>query len=278
MTKLLLFLFFLISVYIEAVEFVLFTQPKTGTHLLIPILTELTRKNVYWASEYTTNMESNEKCYPEIPHNPEHFFFTLNETPWNRQTVDLVWSINNSKGTFLHLHAPYSSAMENYLIEKGCINFFIRRDPRDQIVSLLNHYKNIHFNDKFAKQLSSDDEILLYMIKKESKLHTIHYMEWLKSPICCVLDFAKLMGAHGGSATHADAIGEMRKIAEALRLNLSDSSLEEVYQRHFGKGWSFFKGKVGVWKNYFKAEHKAAIKNEIGDLLIQLGFEKDNDW
>jgi hypothetical protein len=93
-----------------------------------------------------------------------------------------------------------------------------------------------------------------------------------------VLEFEKLMGEHGGAATHADAIAEMRKIATALELNVPDSYLEEVYNRNFGKGTAFFRGKVGSWKDYFNDRHKKAVKKEIGDLLIQLGYEKDDHW
>jgi len=103
-------------------------------------------------------------------------------------------------------------------------------------------------------------------------------MNWLSSPVCCVLDFNKLMGEHGGACTNADAMKEMKKIAKALQLNVSEAYLKTVYQKSFGVGWSFFKGKVGVWREYFNDEHKVAVKEEIGDLLIQLGYEKDLDW
>jgi len=278
MFKLIFLLLLFVNLNLEAVEFVLFTQPKTGTHLLIPILTELTKKKVYWAPEYTKNAEPLTESFSKALQNPEYLPFAMDRVPWSRQTMDLVWETNKKKCTFLHLHAPYSPAMENYLAEKKCINFFIKRDPRDQIVSLLNHYKYIHYNDKEVERIPTDDERLFYMIKVNSRSHTIHYMNWLSSPICCILDFEKLMGAHGGAWTHADAMKEMRKIAEALQLDLSDRELEKVYKMHFGKGWSFFKGKVGVWKEYFNDMHKALIKQEIGDLLIQLGYEKDLDW
>ncbi|MCU0445804.1 MAG: sulfotransferase domain-containing protein [Microscillaceae bacterium] len=38
------------------------------------------------------------------------------------------------------------------------------------------------------------------------------------------------------------------------------------------------KGQGGDWKNYFKEEHKALFKEKYGDLLIRLGYEKDNNW
>lgn len=278
MFKLVLFLLLVIHPSVYAKDFVLFTQPKTGTHLLIPILTELTKKYCYWGPEYTRIAGPLAESYEEASQNPNNFLFSLDRHPWSRQMMDMVWNKNQHQNTFLHLHAPYSHVMENYLSEKNCVNFFVRRDPRDQIVSLLNHYKNIHFNDPVVELIPTDEDRLLYMIRKESKAHTTHFMKWANSPVCCVLDFEKLMGAHGESATDADALDEMRKIAAALELNLSDQKLKKIYIKHFGHGWNFFKGKTGVWKKYFNEAHKAAIKEEIGDLLIQLGYEKDLNW
>jgi len=38
--------------FLSAVDFVLFTQPKTGTHLVTPILAELTGKRPYCPRNY----------------------------------------------------------------------------------------------------------------------------------------------------------------------------------------------------------------------------------
>ena len=168
--------------------------------------------------------------------------------------------------------------MEKYLLEKKCVNFFIKRDPRDRIVSLLNHYRNIHLSDLRLESVDSDPERLLLMIRKDLRKFTLHFMGWLTSPASVVLDFSKLMGAHGGFATDRDALGEMRKIARALDIAITDAALGKIYRDSFGHGWNFFRGKVNSWKDYFNEEHKRAAKEEIGDLLIELGYEKDLNW
>jgi len=38
------------------------------------------------------------------------------------------------------------------------------------------------------------------------------------------------------------------------------------------------KGVVGDWKNHFTDEHKEQFKKIGGELLIKLGYEKDNNW
>lgn len=192
--------------------------------------------------------------------------------------VEEIWETNAKQESFLHFHTHYTKEMESYLIKKKAIVFFVKRDPRDQIISLLNHYKKIKFLDQEVEKISSDSERLMYMIRKKMRDSTRAFKGWLSSPICCVLDFNKLMGSHGGAATNEEAYSEMYKIASALDLNLSDEELQKVYTKNFGKGRAFFSGKVGSWRDNFSEQHKIAVKEEIGDLLIELGFEKDLNW
>jgi hypothetical protein len=44
------------------------------------------------------------------------------------------------------------------------------------------------------------------------------------------------------------------------------------------KSHTFRSGKTGGWREYFTDEHKALFKDVAGDLLVRLGYEKDNDW
>lgn len=269
------FVFLIFSVDANT-PFVLFTEPKTGTHLLIPILESLTCQNVYWAKKLQNQTES-------APQNldlasGDCFYFSPDRAPWTKEVMEKVWSIKEKQKCFLHLHAPYSPSMEQYLLDKNCISFFVKRDPRDRIVSLLNHYRYIKLNDRSLESIPTDEERLLLMIRKDLRKSTLDYLGWLNSPVSVVLDFSKLMGFHGGAATDEDALSEMRKIAQALHITTTDKALEKIYRDSFGTGWNFFKGKVNTWKEYFNEEHKLAVKEEIGDLLIQLGYEKDFNW
>jgi hypothetical protein len=44
------------------------------------------------------------------------------------------------------------------------------------------------------------------------------------------------------------------------------------------KSPTFRSGKTGEWEKHFTKEHKKIFKDVAGDLLIRLGYEKDNDW
>jgi hypothetical protein len=47
---------------------------------------------------------------------------------------------------------------------------------------------------------------------------------------------------------------------------------DENFRSHYRKG------QAGDWKNHFNDQHKAVFKEKYGDLLIKLGYEKDNNW
>jgi hypothetical protein len=82
----------------------------------------------------------------------------------------------------------------------------------------------------------------------------------------------------------------LRNIFERLDVEVDDTvigdsislfSFEKMSKR--AKGCenlnSFFrKGIVGDWKNYFNDHHKLRFKSAAGELLIALGYEKDDNW
>jgi hypothetical protein len=41
---------------------------------------------------------------------------------------------------------------------------------------------------------------------------------------------------------------------------------------------TFRKGKPGNWREYFTQENIDIFKDSTGDLLIQLGYESNNEW
>ena len=63
-----------------------------------------------------------------------------------------------------------------------------------------------------------------------------------------------------------------------MNLQISDRNLIKIANDLFGGTWSFRKGSIGSWKQYFTQEHKQAFKEVAGQLLIDLGYEKDLNW
>ena len=46
----------------------------------------------------------------------------------------------------------------------------------------------------------------------------------------------------------------------------------------FGDSVTFHKGQIGAWKTEFTENHKKLFKEIAGQLLIDLGYEKDYNW
>lgn len=273
--------------------FVLFTMPKTGTHLMRPLLEFFTGKDSvsYWSKEidlpkdYLYNKEATDQLI-SISTNVQAY--------WLQQPVDTnsfmkVLDRLDANNDFLVTHAPYSKQMEELLKERNAITFFLIRDPRDWIVSVIKH-PPISGVDIFGGPIGdrhflslNNDQKIRYILEGTpvyySILETYHrFLGWKNSPVCCALRFEALLGPRGGSYSVSEQIAELRKIADALYIDVDDDILLEAFDESFGVGKVFSKAKTGSWKEYFNAENKELFKQRLGTLLIELGYEKDNNW
>ncbi|MBR9921792.1 MAG: hypothetical protein GYB31_13210 [Bacteroidetes bacterium] len=83
----------------------------------------------------------------------------------------------------------------------------------------------------------------------------------------------------------SEPIESIRSILQFLEVDDSDEVIAEVraatdFARLKGdtKDGFFRKGKPGDWKNYFREIDKERFKKYTGDLLVDLGYEKDQSW
>ncbi|KAF2078164.1 hypothetical protein CYY_000548 [Polysphondylium violaceum] len=65
---------------------------------------------------------------------------------------------------------------------------------------------------------------------------------------------------------------------EAEQLSVNDKTAPGGFDEHSDKNKFFRKGEIGDWKNYFTPENKRWFKEETGQLLVDLGYEINNDW
>lgn len=209
--------------------------------------------------------------------------------PISKNCFVSLLSDGQTKADFLVSHAPYSVAMEQLLKQRNDIVFFLIRDPRDWIISVIRHPEisgvdifGAPIGDKHFVSLDIDqkiDSILNGTATYYSAREILNkFLPWAKSPICCSIRFEALLGPRGGSCSEKEQLKELRKIAHALQLDVSDGALLEAFEACYGIGDFFFKGKAGAWKEYFKERHKARCKELLGDILIELGYEKDYNW
>jgi len=87
---------------------------------------------------------------------------------------------------------------------------------------------------------------------------------------------------------HADVKGTMNKVLGFLNIPVGDSLLDQMaatqlktpvdLKESLSRGDTKRKGIVGDWRNLFTQKHKDYFKEVAGQLLIDLGYERDMNW
>ena len=104
-----------------------------------------------------------------------------------------------------------------------------------------------------------------------------YFIPWKECDSFCTIRFEDLVGPRGGGSLECQ-LKEIKKIANHLRLDVDDQVIEKVADQLFGGTETFRKGQIGSWKDHFELRHKEAFKKIAGQLLIDLGYEKDFNW
>ena len=115
--------------YHQPREFVLFTMPKTGTHLLRPFLENLTNKiSVAWWTDKVDHPKS--YLYDKnmvnllllIPNSVQGYWL---QTPMPNYSFTSILNASKEADDFLVSHVAFSAEMEKIMQERNCVVFFI---------------------------------------------------------------------------------------------------------------------------------------------------------
>jgi hypothetical protein len=186
-----------------------------------------------------------------------------------------------------HLHA-YPEVLAA-LCREGVAPFFIYRDPRDVVVSHVFYVTEINnrhvHHDYYANQLNTFDERLQVSIFGRPELENPFpdiaarfepYMQWLNRKEVLPLRFEDLV---------EDKAASLEKVLQhAIRRGFPFSGNKDEAIATLSaaidpkRSPTFRSGKPGGWRKHFKAEQIALFKENAGDLLIRLGYEKDQNW
>jgi hypothetical protein len=146
----------------------------------------------------------------------------------------------------------------------------ISRDGRDVLVSekyfLRNEAGRAQSFEASVRQWRQAMEAQ-FRYAEEYGIHTLSYEGLLADPAPLVRELLQFLGLPDDAETVADMIHR--------------SSFQFITGRKPGqeKRDSFYrKGTAGDWKNHFTAEDSRTFKEIAGDLLIRLGYERDDHW
>jgi len=257
--------------------------PKSGTHLLQQILLGFSRIGpftphipLYFAGYDELLLQSDRKKnstgirYRKVE-------FTLNY-------LNALRPLDVSKG-----HIPALPKVAERICSVDFLPFFIYRDLRDTAVSLVffltDMYKRHRWHKYFAKDLETFDDRLKASIQGfdfgKKKQHDIgtrfkQFSAWFDHSQVHKIRYEDLI--HDREKTLSlliDRFCERVDTLPASREQILDTLIDSINP---GKSPTFRSGRTGEWKKYFTDEHKRIFKDVAGDLLISLGYEKDNDW
>ena len=168
------------------------------------------------------------------------------------------------------------------------VNYFIYRDPRDMLVSQVFFATDMHeehgmheyynalpdFGERLKVAITGVDRDGLYMVSVKQRYEGV--FEWLKQSHVMCLRFEDLI--NNRDATLNAMLDEVEKTGYKIptpREKALPILVEAIQPK---KSHTFRSGKTGGWREHFTVEHKKLFKDVAGDLLVRLGYERNNDW
>jgi len=245
-------------------------MPKSGSHLIIQVLQGLTHLGPF--------------VNPGFP--------PVNRTEDNRNLpVETVLANIHAMRPgdigygYLHARQPFIEAMTR----QGRAMVFVYRDPRDMIVSHVFYATEMHrghgMHRYYTEVLRTMEERINAAIggvdEDGFELSNINvkyerYLDWLQIPEVLALRFEDLILDRDNALVCLLKYLEQRGFSHRMTQEQSVSTLKEAIAP--SRSGTFRKGKPGNWQEYFTPANKRLFKEMAGNLLIQLGYEKDYGW
>lgn len=191
-------------------------------------------------------------------------------------------------GSVVSAHCTYTPELAELVGEQKMRTVCIIRDPRDTAVSHMHYLKQLsqHVVHREYMALPGDRERLLVSIRG-GKLgrHTLQslderyrrFLGWEREGGAAMVKFEELVGPRGGGSAGAQRRA-IERIVNHLELEVSEQNIRSIQENLFGSGRTFRKGRAGGWREEFSGEHRQAVKEVAGELLVELGYESGTDW
>jgi len=245
--------------------------PKAGSHLLLQVLQGL-REAGHFASVEAQPIRT----------------ITQFERRW-RSANEIVADLQRLKPGRIgwgYLFATPENLAE--LANPERVNYFIYRDPRDLLVSavffardkypgheLHDYYNQLgDFSACLRVEIAGIDDFGLHL--PPLRVRYDRYLGFFETPAMMPVRFEDLIHRRRETITAMLDYYEARGYELAV---LRDQALELILAAiQPEKSITFRKGQTGDWQEHFSAENRQLFKEVNGDLLIQLGYEKDNYW
>jgi len=188
-------------------------------------------------------------------------------------------------------HVFYNKDVYQILLNNNCIMFFIYRDPRDIVISEanylydMNRYHRLH---KYFKKFPDLNDRIMFSIKGDEFYKTPipylnikdrfnKYKEWMYCKDVFSIRYEDLINNEKEEYIK-NIINFYKEHSSNNNFNTDLIVKKAIKNSEPKKSHTYRTGKSEGWKKIFTEEHKKVFKDIAGDLLIELGYEKDLNW
>jgi len=251
--------------------------PKSGTHLLAQVL------------------HAFPLIGPAVDRGMGPILTYVPESGRKRSVHEILADIQSLRaGDLCFGHVIAAPEIVDYMNRQPIAHFFILRDPRDVVIShafFLADKAVDHVHHAYYKELASlDDRIRASIIGRpdwggkelldgdfpDIAARFQPYLNWLAQPGVLVLHFEDFIQSRPAALSRLLVYVEERGFQTRVDREQALGILTEVIDPK--SSFTFRGGRVGDWQKHFTSEHKELFKRCAGDLLVRLGYEKDDTW
>ena len=244
--------------------------PKSGTNLIIQIVQAFPG-----ARDFGTVLSS----APARPNIERPFAVQL-------QMIDKIAPREVVRG-HLFYRPEFAAALERHHF----VHYFNYRDPRDVCISTVHYLKSMtHYHSLhrvFALECANDEERLALAIKglpeprpdadyPDIGAQFARYRGWMAEPSVFCTRFEDLRGDSARKVVR-DMLVFYRERTNR-EFDLEASVAKAMLAIDPSGSHTFRSGETAQWKRVFTPKHRRLFKDVAGELLIELGYEKDMDW
>lgn len=245
-------------------------KPKSGSHLLLQILTGLTQivPIRYVAAEpiRTITKDGERRSAHAILEDLQHIPAGV-----------IGWG-----------YVEATSENVGFLCRPERVNYFIYRDPRDMLISHVHYATDMHeehgmheyykalpdLGTRLKVAITGVEQGHLRMVNVRQRYEGV--LQWLGQQHVMCVRYEDLL-AHRDATLSAmlevvERTGYRISVPRERALGILNASIQPQRSR------TFRSGRAGGWREHFTPEHKRLFLDVAGDLLVQLGYEKDDAW
>jgi hypothetical protein len=188
-------------------------------------------------------------------------------------------------------HLSYSPLLSPLLTDLNYHHFFIIRDPRAVLPSLLSFILNPqgipkkHFLEADLKQMSSAQRLDFileggYAPKANATIKSFanvyrEMLKWQQEPRCLMIRFEELVGEQGGGSNEKQQ-QVVKKMADYLKLPFNDTIVDNLNTLYNPASPTFRIGRVDSWKSSLKAETIKRLTTYCKPLCQEAGYENEH--